>query len=247
MKTRPRTDIDIARAADIDIDSKGCNAWKLDMTRCTSSSPNSLGRTDKGAGGWTDGTGLWGDGLGLDSLEAAELSAMLEDEFGSDPFSAGGDLPEKVGDIVAFYAAADRMIGLLEAAAAEAPDRVAVVTPEGAARTPSCSTTPNGWQPGSTPRSHPIRHRRTGCRHDPPAARRGRPGRGRAVPVPARHRRRRVHRPHRRARARRGGQPSRRPRGGSLEVVPPRTLAGTPTPTPTPTRLATPTTAPSPS
>jgi acyl carrier protein len=38
-------------------------------------------------------------------LEAAELSAMLEDEFGSDPFSAGGDLPETVGDIVAFYAA----------------------------------------------------------------------------------------------------------------------------------------------
>ncbi|HEX4434810.1 MAG TPA: acyl carrier protein [Acidimicrobiales bacterium] len=64
-----------------------------------------LGRTDKGADGWTDHTGLWGDGLGLDSLEAAELSAMLEDEFGSDPFSAGGDLPEKVGDIVLFYAA----------------------------------------------------------------------------------------------------------------------------------------------
>jgi acyl carrier protein len=29
---------------------------------------------------------------------------MLEDEFGSDPFSAGGDLPEKVGDVLAFYA-----------------------------------------------------------------------------------------------------------------------------------------------
>jgi len=64
-----------------------------------------LGRIDKGAEGWTDDTGLWGDGLGLDSLEAAELSAMLEDEFGSDPFSAGGDLPETVGDVVAFYAA----------------------------------------------------------------------------------------------------------------------------------------------
>jgi acyl carrier protein len=64
-----------------------------------------LGRIDKGAGGWTDETGLWGDGLGLDSLEAAELSAMLEDEFGSDPFSAGGDLPETFGDIVGFYAA----------------------------------------------------------------------------------------------------------------------------------------------
>jgi acyl carrier protein len=64
-----------------------------------------LARADKGAEGWTDETGLWGDGLGLDSLEAAELSAMLEDEFGTDPFSAGDDLPGRVGDIVAFYAA----------------------------------------------------------------------------------------------------------------------------------------------
>ena len=64
-----------------------------------------LGRTDKGAGGWTNDPGLWGSGVGLDSLEAAELSAMLEDEFGSDPFSAGGDLPERVRDVVAFYAA----------------------------------------------------------------------------------------------------------------------------------------------
>ena len=64
-----------------------------------------LSRTDKGAGGFTNDTGLWGSGVGLDSLEAAELSAMLEDEFGSDPFSAGGDLPETFGDIVAFYAA----------------------------------------------------------------------------------------------------------------------------------------------
>ena len=54
-----------------------------------------LGRTDKGADGWTDDTGLWGDGL-AQFLEAAELSAMLEDEFGSDPFFAGGDLPETV-------------------------------------------------------------------------------------------------------------------------------------------------------
>ena len=64
-----------------------------------------LQRADKGGDGWNDDTGLWGDGLGLDSLEAAELSAMLEDELGSDPFSAGGDLPERVGDVVAFYAA----------------------------------------------------------------------------------------------------------------------------------------------
>lgn len=47
---------------------------------------------------------LHGDeGLRLDSLETAELSAILEDELGSDPFGAGL-LPETVGDIVAFYA-----------------------------------------------------------------------------------------------------------------------------------------------
>ena len=63
-----------------------------------------LERANKGVDGWTDETPLWGDGLGLDSLEAAELSAMLEDELGSDPFSAGGDLPESVGDVLAFYA-----------------------------------------------------------------------------------------------------------------------------------------------
>jgi acyl carrier protein len=63
-----------------------------------------LQRADKGGDGWSDNTGLWGDGLGLDSLEAAELSAMLEDEFGSDPFSGGDDLPERIGDVLAFYA-----------------------------------------------------------------------------------------------------------------------------------------------
>lgn len=55
----------------------------------------------------TDDLGLYAEGLDLDSLEAAELSAHLEDEFGSDPFSAaltaGDDMPETVGEIVAFY------------------------------------------------------------------------------------------------------------------------------------------------
>jgi acyl carrier protein len=65
-----------------------------------------LTRADKQVGLWTDDTSLWGGGLGLDSLEAAELSAMLEDTFGTDPFSTdSGDLPERVGDVVAFYAA----------------------------------------------------------------------------------------------------------------------------------------------
>ena len=62
-----------------------------------------LERADKSRDGLTDDTSLWGEGLELDSLEAAELSAMLEDELGSDPFSAGGELPETVGDILAFY------------------------------------------------------------------------------------------------------------------------------------------------
>ncbi|KRC53893.1 MULTISPECIES: phosphopantetheine-binding protein [unclassified Nocardioides] len=43
------------------------------------------------------------DGLGLDSLQTAELSAILEDELGTDPFGAGL-LPETVGEVVAFYA-----------------------------------------------------------------------------------------------------------------------------------------------
>lgn len=47
---------------------------------------------------------LFADGIGLDSLETAELSALLEDELGADPFSSD-TMPQTVGDIVAFYAA----------------------------------------------------------------------------------------------------------------------------------------------
>ena len=47
-------------------------------------------------------TVIHGDGLGLDSLETAELSSILEDEFGTDPFGAGL-MPETVGQIVEFY------------------------------------------------------------------------------------------------------------------------------------------------
>jgi acyl carrier protein len=61
-----------------------------------------LERLEKGHGELTEDTPLYADGLGLDSVEAAELSAILEDEFGTDPFSAG-EVPEKVADIVAFY------------------------------------------------------------------------------------------------------------------------------------------------
>ena len=48
-------------------------------------------------------TSLYAEGLGLDSLEAAELSALLEDELGDDPFSNGEVLPETIGDIVDYY------------------------------------------------------------------------------------------------------------------------------------------------
>lgn len=47
-------------------------------------------------------TGLYGGGLELTSLDAAELSAVLEDELGSDPFSSG-EVPATIGDILAFY------------------------------------------------------------------------------------------------------------------------------------------------
>ena len=62
-----------------------------------------LERADKNVEGVTDSTALWGEGLGLDSLEAAELSASLEDAFGTDPFSAADEMPQTVGDILAFY------------------------------------------------------------------------------------------------------------------------------------------------
>ena len=45
---------------------------------------------------------LYSEGIGLDSLDVAELSAVLADEFGKDPFS-NGLMPETIGDIVAFY------------------------------------------------------------------------------------------------------------------------------------------------
>jgi acyl carrier protein len=61
-----------------------------------------LGRVRSGAEVQPE-TPLFADGLGLDSLETAELSAMLEDEFGTDPFSQG-QMPDTVADLLAFYA-----------------------------------------------------------------------------------------------------------------------------------------------
>lgn len=42
------------------------------------------------------------DDLELDSLELAELSVLLEDNLGRDPYSEG-IVPNTVGEIVAFY------------------------------------------------------------------------------------------------------------------------------------------------
>ncbi len=44
---------------------------------------------------------LYGD-LGLDSLEVAELSAVLEDELGSDPYTQGHE-PRTVAEVIEFY------------------------------------------------------------------------------------------------------------------------------------------------
>lgn len=49
---------------------------------------------------------LYGEeGIGLDSLETAELSATLEDEYGHDPYS-NDLLPATVREILDYYATA---------------------------------------------------------------------------------------------------------------------------------------------
>jgi acyl carrier protein len=61
-----------------------------------------VSRVKKQTDGIDGDTPLYADGIGLDSLETAELSAVLEDELGSDPFSSDA-MPQTVGDIIAFY------------------------------------------------------------------------------------------------------------------------------------------------
>jgi acyl carrier protein len=62
-----------------------------------------LQRADKGRDDLTHATSVCVEALELDSLEAAELSAMLEDASGSDPFSVGDQMPEIVGEILDLY------------------------------------------------------------------------------------------------------------------------------------------------
>lgn len=64
-----------------------------------------LNRVEKMPEALTSDLSLYADGIGLDSLDAAELSAVLEDELGSSPFDAS-EMPETVGDVLAFYGAA---------------------------------------------------------------------------------------------------------------------------------------------
>ena len=45
---------------------------------------------------------LYSDGIGLDSMDTAELSAVLEEELGTDPFSEG-EMPQTLGEIYDFY------------------------------------------------------------------------------------------------------------------------------------------------
>jgi acyl carrier protein len=47
-------------------------------------------------------TPLYAEGIELDSLEIAELSAVLEAEFSSDPFLED-QVPQTIGDIIEFY------------------------------------------------------------------------------------------------------------------------------------------------
>lgn len=61
-----------------------------------------LHRAKKPADALTGGTRLYADGIGLDSLETAELSAVLEDTYGTDPFQSA-TMPQTVGDILGFY------------------------------------------------------------------------------------------------------------------------------------------------
>ncbi|MDT0202576.1 acyl carrier protein [Nocardioides sp. AE5] len=62
-----------------------------------------VARAKEDAPAFDNDTPLYADGVGLDSLETAELSAVLEDEFDTDPFSAD-EMPQTLGEILAFYA-----------------------------------------------------------------------------------------------------------------------------------------------
>jgi hypothetical protein len=47
-------------------------------------------------------TPLYAEGIELDSLETAEFAAVLEAEFGSDPFLED-DMPQTIGELLDFF------------------------------------------------------------------------------------------------------------------------------------------------
>ncbi len=61
-----------------------------------------LERRDQPPGDVSQKSALYTEGLNLDSLEVTELSAMLEQEMGRDPFT-DGELPKTVGEIISYY------------------------------------------------------------------------------------------------------------------------------------------------
>jgi acyl carrier protein len=54
----------------------------------------------------TENSPLYDEGIGLDSLDAATLSAFLEQEFGHDPYTSGR-FPQTVSDLIAYYETKD--------------------------------------------------------------------------------------------------------------------------------------------
>ncbi len=60
-----------------------------------------LMRGKKGAAKVSLDSNLYDD-LKLDSLEVAELSVVLEDDLGRDPYSEGVE-PKTVGEVIEFY------------------------------------------------------------------------------------------------------------------------------------------------
>lgn len=54
------------------------------------------------AGAIDDSSRLHEGGVGLDSLDTAELSVVLEQELGHDPYS-DGQFPATVADLIAYY------------------------------------------------------------------------------------------------------------------------------------------------
>ena len=85
-----------------DTDPKGLSACNQDMSRCTRH--HRVPRPHRQECGWMDDGPACGATVSGSTRSKRPSSRLLEDGFGADPFSAGGDLPKTMGDVVAFYA-----------------------------------------------------------------------------------------------------------------------------------------------